>query len=308
MIYNKNISLGISLNLSFEDYKEIFKKYHMYIKEIYSSTTLNIDKLHSRKNIVNEVKDKNNETKLIRIIKLAKEYDINFELAINSRFDLDEWIIKEVYEWCNNNNIVVDKIVTLNNLVETCYKYFGNIDYCYSYNNNITSENSIEQINKLFSEVVIGNRCLRNINIMKLIKNKNMKIKLLLDNGCSHNCFWCSTLNASSCYYVFDENIKKYNKEFLIAIQTVFPYEVKEYYSKLCLIDSYKISTRSTDKFYLIGTLEHYVNNTEIKNKSQIPFTGKLRALNNFVDKNEIDLYKIHKIKDKIWSDVLNGR
>ena len=307
-MYDKNISLGISLNLDYSDYEEIFKKYHKNIKEVYSSTSLPIKELHSRYIIVKETNMPENNEKLIKIIKLAKSYNIKFELAINSRLDLDKNIIEKVYNWCKDNDIQVDKIVTLHTLVDECYKYFGDIEYCYSYNNNIKDDIFLENLNPLFTEIVLGNRSLRNINLMKKIKDKGLQIKLLLDNGCSHNCLWCSSLMSNYCNKIFYSNTKKYSKEFLVAIQTIFPYEVPMYYEELGIIDSYKLSTRSTDKYYLLGTLEHYIEVKNIISKEQIPFTGKLKALVDFTNKNDIDLYKIHRIKDKIWSDALNGR
>lgn len=307
-MYDKNISLGISLDLSYSDYEEIFEKYHKNIKEVYSSTSLPIKELHSRYNIVEETMMPENNEKLIKIIKLAKSYDIKFELAINSRLDLDINVIEQVYNWCKENNIKVDKIVTLSTLIDACYKYFGDIEYCYSYNNNIKDDSFLENLNPLFTEIVLGNRNLRNIKLMKKIKDKGLQIKLLLDNGCSHNCFFCSTLMAHTCENVFDNNVKKYSKEFLMAIQSVFPYEVPMYYEQLGLIDSYKLSTRSTDKNYLVGTLEHYLKVVDIYSKYQLPFTAKLGRIKKLISENDIDLYKVHIIKDKIWSDALNGK
>lgn len=307
-MYDKNISLGISLNLDYSDYEEIFKKYHKNIKEVYSSTSLPIKELHSRYNIVEETMIPENNEKLIKIIKLAKLYDIKFELAINSRLDLNTDIVEQVYNWCKENNIKIDKIVTLSTLIDACYKYFGDVEYCYSYNNNIKDDSFLENLNPLFTEIVLGNRNLRNIKLMKKIKDKGLQIKLLLDNGCSHNCLWCSSLMSNYCNQIFSSNIKRFSKEFLVAIQTVFPYEVPMYYERLGIIDSYKLSTRSTDKYYFLGTIEHYLKVKDIISKEQIPFTGKLKALTRFTDSNDIDLYKVHIIKDKIWSDALNGK
>ena len=309
-MFDKNISLGISLKLDYEDYEDIFKMYHQNIREVYFSTCLPIKELHSRYNIVRETNIPENNEKLVKILKLAKQYNINLELAINSKLDLDLNIIKKVYDWCIDNDIKVDKIVTLYTLIDECYKYFGDVEYCYSYNNNIKDDTFLETINPLFTEVVLGNRNIRNVKMMKKIKEHGLKIKLLVDNGCSHNCFFCSTSMSHTCKKVFENNMKKYSKEFLIAIQTIFPYEIPMYYEELGLIDSYKLSTRSTDKNYFYGTLEHYLKVVDIYSRHQIGYIAKLNHLNDLAENEEIniDLYKVHKLKDKIWSDILNGR
>lgn len=309
MIFNKNISLGISLFLSLDDYKFIFENYHNNIKEIYFTTPSKEKYIQSRSIIFDQYQDYKNIEKIISILHLAKEYDIKIELAVNSIFEIKERDIKEMYEWCAQNNIQVDKIVTLNNLVDTCYKYFGNIEYCYSYNNNIINHEFLNNINKLFSEVVIGNRSLRDVKLFKKIHDKGLKIKLLLDNGCQHNCYWCSSKHAGSCEYVANKNAEKYSINFLMAIQSVFPFEVKQYYNKLN-IESYKLSTRVCKKDEFINTIEYYINNKEIKSIEEFFYSSKLTSLLKNIDKkqSEVDFYKIKKIKEKIWEEIINGK
>lgn len=309
MNFNKNISLGINLDLTIEDYKNIFKIYKNNIKEIYFSVPIMKKYIHSRTIIFEQYKKKENIKKIISILHLAEKCNIDIELAINSTFDINETDIMYMYEWCKKNNIKISKIVTLNNLVDICYKYFGNIYYCYSYNNNIINDNFLNNINKLFSEIVIGNRSLRNIKLFEKIHNKKLKIKLLLDNGCQHNCLWCSSGNAGLCNYIAEKNSNKYSINFLMAIQSVFPFEVEKYYSKF-KIDSYKIATRVCDKNVFYNTLKYYIDNKEIQNIDEFIYTSKLNSLFKIIEKKKqyVNFFKIKKIKEKIWEEIINEK
>ena len=294
----KKFSLGISLDLSLEDYKEIFNKYKHNIDEIYFSPPLE-NKFHSRAKIINSLKDVNNVKKLLNIIKLAIKNNIKIELVINSILFLTEKDVEKCYEWCLENDITINSLCTFNHLVKKAKELFGDINYICSYNQNLRTYDDLKKINPLFKEVVLGNNFIRDVKAFKLLKDRGFKVRVLLNNGCSHNCLWCSTSRGKLCETIFEKNLKNNSFEFLFAIQSVLPFELFEFYEKLDCVDSYKLSSRSQNKKKLLNILKIYIDKDFENNKMNFTSTCLLGSMQEYIMNNfdKLNIDEIIKIK-----------
>lgn len=304
---NKKYSLGISLDCSEKYYEKLFKNYNNYIEEVYFSPNLG-SKFQSRLSIQNSYNN-GAEIKLLNILKLAKKYGIKLELAINSTKNFNKSDVNACYLWCKNNNLKIDSIVTFNELIEYTRFLFGNDKkYICSYNQNLRTYKSLYEISNLFDEVVVGNNFIRDITAFFILKERGFKVRLLLNNGCAHNCMWCSSGGSKYCDIIFKNNLKEYSIEELIAKQSVFPYEIKEFYEKTELIDSYKISGRSSPEYFYNIIINTYLNNSfNINDKNSLASTIILANISDYIHKNfdKIDKNKIIELKNEIIKSEL---
>lgn len=245
------------------DYFGIINSFSKYISSIYYSPPL--EEFSSRDSLMNAYFFNPNALQEEKeILKLAKSKGIKTELAINFEKDLDldflELVLKETKKF-NEPDI----IVTYNNYIETCIKIFGrNKKYVLSYNESICSLKDLELIDSRFDYIVQGNRWLRSIDFYNKCKELGFETKLLLNNGCSHNCTWCVTpehlINKElNCDELLDFNIKKNNVNFQIAKQTILPYELN-YIEKYFDHYDYKISNRPCYYYELKVMLLTYIN------------------------------------------------
>lgn len=301
-MHKNKFSIGLSLYGNKEYYKKIFEKYSNKIDYLYFSPNLGL-KFQSRISIQNFF-DNGYEKEMLKILKLAKEYGIKLELAINSNQKITKEDVNLCYLWCKNNNIEIDSIVTFNKLIEYTRFLFGDkIHYICSYNQNLRTYEDLYKISNLFDEVVIGNSFIRDVTAFFILKERGFKIRILLNNGCSHNCLWCSTGGSKHCDSIFESNLKKHSIEELIAKQSVFPYEIDYFYKKIELIDNYKISTRNVPTNFLNIILHNYLdNNFDINVLDDLMSTIILANISKYIKEHfcEINKNEILKIKKEL--------
>ena len=304
---DKKYSVGISLLCDEEYYENIFSKYNSKIDYVYFSPNLGT-KFQSRL-IIQKCFEYGFEKRLINILNIAKKYNIKIELAINSDKKLNKKDVELAYLWCLNNNVMPNSIVTFNELIHYTKLLFGDsVHYICSYNENLRKYEDLYNVSELFDEVVLGNNFIRDTTAFSILKERGFKIRVLLNNGCSHNCLWCSTGGSIHCDTVFENNLKKHSIEELIAIQSVFPYEIKEFYEKTGLVDSYKISNRSVHKEFFDNILKVYFdNNFDLNSVNDIYSTFILFNISTYFKKNfsNIDINKIIYIKNTLIKEEL---
>lgn len=75
-------SFGISLNIKLDEYEELLKEYHKYIKSVYFSLPYG-DEFHTRYSVMEEYNQINSSDKLYAILNLFKKWNINLELLLN---------------------------------------------------------------------------------------------------------------------------------------------------------------------------------------------------------------------------------
>lgn len=302
--YFKKFSFGISLEISMEEYDKIINKYKQYIKSVYFSLPYG-NEFHTRKGVVKEYNNENAKKKLIRILKLFQNNGIELEVVIN-QYNIDKnKLINALSEF--NKFIKVDSICCLDEYLSIITKYYRN-KIIYSFNNMNLQEKNIDKISQQYDMVVISRKFLRNVDMLKKIKDRGLETKILLNNGCSFNCFSCR-LGSEKCKEVFDKELLKNTAQELYAKQSFFPWELKKLFEEqkkldIDVIDELKISNRPCTFEYLDDCLGSYIYNKDeksyiYKTYKNYHLWGRQSNLTPFF--KEFELEEINKIKLELW-------
>ena len=254
LLKNK-ISIGLSLEMSLEEYEKIFEKYHGYIKSIYFSPPLG-DIYHSRNLISEQFENPDIVKKFNKILELARKYNIKLDCVLNTP-NLPEQKVIESFPTLKSYDL--DQITCLNEHAEIISKEFPEQELIYSYNNDFKMK-KLENVSKSFSTIVVGKYFLRIPHYLEAIHDNGFEVKLLVNNGCSYNCMGCGK-GTRNCSRTFEHNLKNMSAEELYAMQSFYPYELNELLSKLSYEpESIKISNRTDGYEYLNMCLDSYIN------------------------------------------------
>lgn len=314
MNWHKKLAIGVSLFLEPYEWNEIFKRYGEYIGEIYFAPAINDARFHQHSEIIKQMLNSEDMSRrTAEIANMAKVWDIKINLVINTTLDVDRSVVRTALGWCKVWNIVPDKITVVDPLaIEVFILSPIGCEIVSSFNNNLEYKDgkfNVEDIG-FYDEVVIGGRNIRNKKIIEELHYADCKVELLLNNGCSHNCLYCSTRKSEFCEDIVDKNIEKNGLLYQMAEQSIYPSEIEKYYNKLG-IDLYKLSTRQFSSVWdFIKTIKMYVEGIDPKTKDDFIYTCTLTGIVNHVIKHEFtdeDWDEILRIKDKIWSIQNSG-
>ena len=122
LLKNK-LSIGLSLDISLEEYKILFEKYKFYIHDIYFSLPLG-DKYHSRSKIAKQFLDKENINKFYDILELARSYGIKLDCVLKRPTHTSN-MIEGSLEYISNLN--VDQITCLDCHIDVLKERFKDI-------------------------------------------------------------------------------------------------------------------------------------------------------------------------------------
>lgn len=297
-ILKNKLSIGLALNISLDEYKELFSKYGEYIHDIYFSLPLG-DSFHSRKQIADDFKDVKNIDKFYKILDLCIKNNIKLDCVLNR----PSLTIEDIHKGISAiQQIKVDYITCLEDHVNVLKESFSNIPLIYSYNNAFNLK-KLNSISKDFSTIVVGQGYIRNISSLKKIIDSGYKLKILLNNGCSYNCGGCK-LGTKQCYEVFHNNLNVHNINYLYALQSFFPYEFYELLNMFNFpIETIKISNRTDGYKYLDDCLQSYIYNENprdyiIRNSLNYRLWCRLAHFNPYL--NELNYEEIVNIKRKL--------
>lgn len=255
---NDKFSIGLSLSISLDEYKELLTNYKQYIQSIYFSPPFG-DKFHSRMEICDEFSNPDNVKKFYKIIELFRSEKIKLDCVFN-RPSLTNQIINENIE--SIKNLYPDQITCLDRHIELINEKFPNVEKIYSYNNDFTMD-KLPHISRAFDTIVVGKYFLRNPELLKKINNSQFDLKLLINNGCSYNCGGCQR-GYQHCENVFNYNLQKNSPEYMYALLSFYPYELFDLLNKLeklnVSVKSLKISNRTSGYKYLDKCLYSYIN------------------------------------------------
>lgn len=295
----KKFSVGLTLETTIEEFESFLCKYHSYIYEFYFSLPLG-DRFHSRKKVSDFFTLRENIDKFWRLLHIIEAYQINLELALNT-YRLQKQDIINSVKLLVDHDIKISSIVTLEKYYKEISFIFTDVPITASYNNELRTTSDLSKIRNKYDYVVIGGAGIRNVDFWEKIKSeKSAKIKLLLNNGCSFNCKWCS--NSKLCKITFEKNILKNSPLYLYALQSIMPFELYENREIFDKIDLFKISNRSDSLAYLESCLNSYLyNQNEILVKedySNYRLWCRLKWFNEFYYK--FDYEKIIDYKKEI--------
>lgn len=310
MNWEKKFAIGVSLSLEPYEYNELFKKYGKYIKEIYFAPVINDEQYTLHSEIAEQFKDEDFMSDRTRqICDLAKEHGIMLNVVINSSSSTDPNVVIRARDWWRKWGITPHKITVTDNLAVAAFVYSPlSCDIVSSFNNNLEfkdGEFSVDCI-EFYEEVVLGGRNLRNREMIKELHRANCNVEILLNNGCSFNCLYCSTKKSEFCEDIVDENIKKNGLLFHMAQQSVYPSEIERHYNHLN-ISTYKISSRQfTSYIDFKRTLDLYINGNDPTNKDDFVLTCTLDRMSYHVNMHtftDADWKEIQQIKSKLWKE-----
>lgn len=297
----KKFSIGLSLNISIQEYEKLILKFGKYISSIYFSLPLGKE-FHTRIGVVEEYSQDNAEEKLISILQLFKRNGIKLEVVIN-QYNLSKEKLIRALEYLKNG-IKIDTICTLDEYVGIIRSYYPQIYLVSSFNNLKRNYKDLELTNKEYNQLVIGKNFMRDIKAMHIIKEMGYEIKLLLNNGCSFNCFSCR--KSYECQNIFYENLKHCTINELYALQSFLPVELEYLNDKIGIeeIGEFKISNRPCTLEYLSNCLESYlrINNEKYYIEKSIKNYHLWCRLSNFTKfYQELNLDEIIQIKKELW-------
>lgn len=302
------IKYGIGLTLLYmskEEFLLLLDDYHQHIEYIYYSSLID-HRYYARILLDDELKRKFyhiNPNDQYEILNYARsKYGIKTELTVNTNYGLsDKEFIKMIRLELKHH--VPDKMVIHNRLANDIRKIDKNIILAYSYNNNLFTYDQITSISEDISEVVVGNRFIRDSKMYDVIKESRRTPICLVNNACSHNCGYCG---SGTCDTTFLNNLCKYGINIPFSIATLYPWEVREIHNRMG-VNLFKLSTRTfnyEESDYLLKIMINNVNepqnnmDTEIFLKVLSPMY-EWKSYYNYVDLTLVDNYK-----RALWSKI----
>lgn len=255
--FYKRFSVGLTLDTSLSSFETFLDKYSKYISNFYFSLPLG-DKFHARENVVKQMQNPSKVDLLWKMLKMIKSYGIKLELVLNNG-NVTEKDICSSMQLLDEHGISIDLLGITDDIYTDVKKYFPNQELVYSFKNRSHTKKEFKEASGHYDEIVLGRQNIRNYELFAYIKTQlNSKVVLLINNGCSHICGGCTTLeNCHSSYYRAKLN---YSPEFLYALQSVMPYEIHENLLDLSNVDLLKISSRNASLQYLSDCMNSYIN------------------------------------------------
>lgn len=295
------ISIGLSLEITPEQYQELFKKYQDYLHSLYFSPPLN-GKYHSRTKISEQFSNPENIKRFYEILELAKQNGILLDCVLN-RPTIREQDVEQALPFIEQ--IGADQITCLQKHIDIVASTFPTKEKIYSYNNDLTPRD-IPNISPKFSTVVVAKSFLRDKELLKQIAERGFKLKPLVNNGCSYNCGGCQAGNRQ-CQATFDRNYEKSGANYLYALQSFYPDEVERLLSMMeeeqIPLESVKISNRTDGYVYLDNCLTSYIEQRDpstytSENISNYRLWLRLGAFNSHL--TELDQEQIKTFKKRM--------
>lgn len=251
--YYKKFSLGLVVDANVDEFEEFIKEYKDYIHDFYFSLPLG-DKFHSRVKVKEKLKVQDIIENMYNLLKVIEKYNIKLELLFNTaHLTEDDFIIS--YNLIKNKNINISIVCVIDEYFELAKKYFREQEIVLSFNDARNGITSFKEIANQYDYMVVGRSDIRNEELFNYI-NKVSGVILLLNNGCSHICGGCSTL--FNCHYSYYLARQYYSPEYLYALQSIFPSELKEINNQN-KIAVFKIASRNANLLYLRKCINSYI-------------------------------------------------
>lgn len=307
--YYKKISFGISLEISLHEYEKIIGDYLPYLSSVYFSLPFG-NEFHTRKRVIEEYNKEDANEKLFKVLNLFRKNGIKIEAVIN-QYHITTEKLEEALDKLDDF-IKVDSICCLDEYYEVIRKHYGNEMYIIcSFNNEpihkANLEKKLKQL-KNYNMIVLSREFMRDMNLLKRVKNSGFDLKLLVNNGCSFNCLSCREGN-NKCKEIFNNNLKKYSPEELYAIQSLFPWELSRLLNQMeddTVITEIKLSNRPCTYVYLNNCLRSYIyeeNESNYINDSINNYHLWGRQANLIPYYEKFNLNRINEIKKELWKN-----
>lgn len=304
----KKFSVAVSFGqISPNEYVAVLEKYKDYIHDVFFSPTESL-RYQTRNKIYDFASSTNDERRrmLEHVLAFARNNDISCSMTLNAPMaSLEEQV--ETFK-IYSSLYPIDQLTTTLQIARKVREQGSDIPMICSYNEAITNISHLVNVldSGLFQTVVLGGRFLRELDVFRLIKERNVKTVLMLNTGCSMNCAsFCKIRNKNYCIDLFNSNASQIGIEKMYATQSIFPEEIKDYYLPSKVVDIFKLASRPIDKEELDKLIASYV---ALDSKSYISISAKnyhlYGRLAHFVPHyEEFDYDRIVNTKSQLWED-----
>lgn len=293
--FKQKFMIGLPLSAEVEEWKIFLSAYKSVIESVYFSVPLG-RKYHSRLYIAKQFENVGMKEHFLNLIEAAMQMGLKLELVLNTE-SLTCQDIVSAHEFIVSNNIIVNSVSCLNCYYSYVRSVFKGQEINYSYNNFFNDISELE--NNRYNSIIIGRYSIRDTLLFKQLYDRNIKVILLLNNGCSHRCGWCHDL--SHCKMSFDATKKEETVEFLYAEQSIMPFEINEGLLDVSHVYAFKINNRNSNLQYLKSCLDSYLlNDNELHNDvTRWELWGKLGWFSSYYQR--FSLEKVIDEKRKIY-------
>ncbi|MDR2409359.1 MAG: hypothetical protein LBE13_14765 [Bacteroidales bacterium] len=294
----QKFSIGLSDIVSVAEYQRLFSVYNKQLDFFYFSVPGLQYQTRS------SLYQTNSNVKYIcAVLNLAKEYNLQLELALNT-WDLTPKDILSAQQWLVLNNIKVDAVVILQKYLKYVRKFFPDAYLLNSCNDLVRSKQSVDSVSGEFSEIVYGTGAIKNPRLWQYTQSKGFKTRIILNSGCSFACHGCT--ESHYCDALAEKNISRHGCDFMYALQSIMPREFTAYYKNNNFINGFKLSTQVDSYTYVNNCLDSYINNNEYKYlNNQVDSGYFLWKKFAFTSKESLDYSKITKYKTQYWQKIL---
>lgn len=258
MDFTKRFNIGLTLQTDYQQFAAFLQDYHPYIHSVFFSVPVS-PYFHSRRKIMQEFSLPGKKQLFVEMLKLLKSYGIELELLFNTLY-LNRDLIGQAADWLRDNEIDVDSVCFIHNYYDAVCEFFPGKKYILSFNNGYQRKEQLDRALEAYQvhAVVLGGIFIRNNRMFAYLQEKGVQTYLLLNNACSFNCDTCNNVQ-SVCERPFQENLKKYPVEYLFALQSIFPHELRDGTIDPSNIACFKISNRSSDLTFLKNAMDSFL-------------------------------------------------
>ncbi len=259
MDFTKKFNVGLTLDTNYSQFASFLKKYHTYIHSFYFSPPVNRF-FHTRSRITQAFWLPWKRRLFWRMLKLIHSYGIELELLFNTlRLTPDR--IGQAAALLERHGVEVDSVCFLGEYYDAVRTYFPGKKYILSFNNGYQRKEQIQQALEQYQVdvFVLGSAFIRNNKMFAYLAGEGKQTYLLLNNGCSFNCGTCNNMQ-SVCEETFRKNLRNHSIEYLYALQSIFPEELRNGTIDPTHVQCFKISNRSSNLKFLQGAMDSYIH------------------------------------------------
>lgn len=297
----QKFSLGLPVQSTIAEFTAFIDDYACFIHDVYTSP-IGDKSFHSRNLLAGYLSaGRSNEKYFYSCLEYLNKKNIKVNIAYNTpMLDMDS-VARSLGDV--RRKIRVDGIVTLDKFYGVCRDLFPDAGIIYSYNNGIATIDDLPD--NRYDAVVLGGRHIRNCSLFTRARERGLKVKVMLDNGCLFNCPGvCFGKGNTSCKRRERQNIATCGVNTIYAAQSIMPWELHQHYIGKKLVDYYKVCSRTAVMPRIRRQMQTYIENIN-RPESIYDYLlwGKFRGPAD-EDLALIDIEMVRRIKEMIWEST----
>lgn len=254
--FKKRFSVGLALDTTLAEFDTFLAVYHSYIDNFYFSLPLG-DKFHARTRVVDQMRCPEIVVQFWEMLRMIRSYGIRLELVLNNGNVCPEDVIQSA-QLLREHEIDIELVGITDDIYREVRQAFPTQELVYSFKNRTNTRKEFATVKHRYEAIVLGRQNVRNTQMFSYIRREvGAKVVLLINNGCSHICGGCTTLN--NCHRAYYRARFHHDPEYLYALQSVLPYEIHSGLLDVSDVDLFKISSRNASVKYLSDCLDSYI-------------------------------------------------